>query len=101
MVELARVIDMSSKVGMGKPTQGHTHEHIYVARVIANHMQWLVTPCRVIVCVCVEGQGQGVGCERCYYKSNRQKDNSIINMNKRNYIYIAQSCLKTVHRQKL
>ena len=61
MVELARVIDMSSKVGMGKPTQGHTHEHIYVARVIANHMQWLVAPCRVTVCVCVEGQGQGVG----------------------------------------
>ena len=61
MVELARVIDMSSKVEMGKPTQGHTHEHIYVVRVIANHMQWLVAPCRVIVCVCVEGQGQGVG----------------------------------------
>ena len=56
---------MSSKVGMGKPNQGRMtlvwHEHIYVARVIANHMQWLVAPCRVIVCVCVEGQGQGVG----------------------------------------
>ena len=55
---------MSSKVGMGKPPQGHTHQHIYVARVIANHMQWLIAPCRVIVCACVEGQGQGVGCVR-------------------------------------